>query len=431
MAQDDVATWVPPREPAWRRITRIGFWALIGLAVLLLVASIVSLFLITRVYSVSTPTMEHTVPAGDRVLLAPGSAIHRGDVVVLRVPVSVSDSTTVFVKRVIGLPGDHVACCDPRGRVTVNGKPLDETYLYPGDRPSRSTFSVTLGPGRIWVMGDQRSISADSRKWGPVPLSGVVGRVAVVNHGFSFTGLHTPKTFVADGLAPPDTRADAYQVLAFLVAGSLLALLVLALTGFTRYLIGQRGSPSPPAEVPASAEVPVSDEVPAPDESAPTARAARTARIARTTRKTRTTRAALTRPSPTAPADLPAPTAAAAATLLAPTVPAPAAPSVPAPSVPAPTVPAPAAPAPAPAAPVPAAPAPAAPAPAAAVPAAAAPPGATAQPAPACPPAAAAPAPSASASATPAPSASATPAPSTSAAPTAPTAPSSEGLADA
>ena len=257
MAQDDVATWVPPREPAWRRIARIGFWALIGLAVLLLIVSIVSLFLTTRVYSVSTPTMGHTVPAGDRVFLAPGSAIRRGDVVVLRVPESVSHSTTVFVKRVIGLPGDHVACCDSRGRVTVNGKALDETYLYPGDPPSRSTFSVMLGPGRIWVMGDQRTISVDSRTWGPVPLSGVVGRVALVNHGFSFTGLHTPQTFVADGLAPADTRADAYQVLAFLIAGSLLALLVLALTGFTSYLIGQRRSPHGPPRPSAAANITV------------------------------------------------------------------------------------------------------------------------------------------------------------------------------
>jgi signal peptidase I len=247
MAQDDVATWVPPREPAWRRVARLGFWTLIGLALLLLIVSIVLLFVITRVYSVSTPTMERTVPAGDRVFLAPGSAVRRGDVVVLRVPVRVSHTTTVFVKRVIGLPGDHVACCDAKGRVTVNGRPLDETYLYPGDPPSRSTFSVTLGRGQIWVMGDQRTISIDSRTWGPVPLSGVVGRVVLINHGFSFTALRTPQTFVADGLAPPDTRADAYQVLAFLIAGSLLALLVLALAGITRYLIGQRGSPEGPA----------------------------------------------------------------------------------------------------------------------------------------------------------------------------------------
>jgi signal peptidase I len=135
MTHDDVAAWVPPREPAWRRIARISFWALIGLAVATLAASIVMLFAITRVYSVSTPTMERTVPAGDRVLLAPGSAIRRGDVVVLRVPVRVSHTSTVFVKRVIGLPGDHVACCDSGGRVTVNGKPLDESYLYPGDPP--------------------------------------------------------------------------------------------------------------------------------------------------------------------------------------------------------------------------------------------------------------------------------------------------------
>jgi signal peptidase I len=246
MAQDDVATWVPPQETTLQRVARISFWALLGLAAAVLVVSIVILFVITRVYSVSTPTMERTVPAGDRVLLAPGSGIRHGDVVVVRVPPAVSGTSSVFVKRVIGLPGDNVACCDSGGRVTVNGKPLDETYLYRGDPPSRSTFSVRLGRGEIWVMGDHRTISVDSRKWGPVPLSGVVGRVVLVDHGLSFTALHTPRAFVSEGLAPADTRTDAYLVLALLIAGSVLALLLLASTGITRYMIGQRSSPQGP-----------------------------------------------------------------------------------------------------------------------------------------------------------------------------------------
>jgi signal peptidase I len=236
----------PPRAATRSRVARIVFWALTGLAVVLLIVSIVMLFVITRVYTVSTPTMENTVPSGDRVLLAPGTGVRRGDVVVLRVPVSVSGTSTVFVKRVIGLPGDNVRCCDSRGRVTVNGRALDESYLHPGDPPSRSGFSVSLGPGQIWVMGDRRAISEDSRKWGPVPLRGVLGRVALVNQGFSLTALHTPRTFVTEGLAPADTRANAYTVLALLIAGSVLALLVLALTGITRFVIAQRRSPHGP-----------------------------------------------------------------------------------------------------------------------------------------------------------------------------------------
>jgi signal peptidase I len=276
MAEDDVVGTAggvesPPRGTSRSRIVKIVFWALIGLAVGLLIVSIVMLFVITRVYAVSTPTMGNTVPSGDRVLLAPGSAVHRGDVVVLRVPVRVSGTSTVFVKRVIGLPGDHVACCDSRGRVTVNGRPLDENYLFPGDPPSRSGFSVSLGPGQVWVMGDSRTISVDSRKWGPVALSGVVGRVVLVNHGVSFTALHTPRTYVAEGLAPPDTRTDAYLVLALLVAGAIVALLVLALAGVTAFMIGQRRAPqaAPPPPATVSAPAPA-----VPAQAAPAAAAA-------------------------------------------------------------------------------------------------------------------------------------------------------------
>ncbi len=233
-------------EPGERHLGRIIFWVLLGLAGVLLIASLAIAFVITRVYSVSTPTMDNTMLPGDQVFLAPGSGLRRGDVVVLRVPVRVSGTNAVFVKRVIGLPGDHVACCDARGRITVDGKPLDESYLYPGDPPSRVTFSVRLGRGQIWVMGDRRNISLDSRTWGPVPVSGVVGRVALVDHDFSFTALHTPGTFVAEGLAPADTRPDAYLVLAVLAAGSALAMLVLAIAGVTRFAIRQRRSPQRP-----------------------------------------------------------------------------------------------------------------------------------------------------------------------------------------
>ena len=246
----------PPRATTRSRVARIVFCALTGLAVILLLVSIVMLFVQTRVYAVSTPTMGNTVPSGDRVLLAPGTGVRRGDVVVLRVPVSVSRTSTVFVKRVIGLPGDHVVCCDSRGRVTVNGRPLDESYLYPGDPPSRSGFSVSLGRGQVWVMGDGRSISVDSRKWGAVPLSGVVGRVVLVNHGLSFTALHTPRTYVTEGLAPADTRSDAYLVLGLLIVGSIVALLVLALAGLASLMIGHRRATRAPSPPPATVPVP-------------------------------------------------------------------------------------------------------------------------------------------------------------------------------
>jgi signal peptidase I len=91
-----------------------------------------------------------------------------------------------YVKRVVGLPGDHVVCCNPDDLLTINDVAVAEPYLYPGDRPSELTFDVTVPAERIWVMGDHRSDSADSRAHlgdpggGMVRLDDVIGRVAVV-----------------------------------------------------------------------------------------------------------------------------------------------------------------------------------------------------------------------------------------------------------
>ena len=149
-----------------------------------------------------------------------------------------------------------MACCAGR-HVTVNGKPLDESYLYPGDPPSRIPFSVRLGHGQLWVMGDHRKISIDSQDWGPVSASDVIGRVVLVSHDLKLTALHTPPTFVTDGLAAPaDTRSDVYLALAALITVSALALLVLVITGITRFMIRRRRStknlPLPPATSPSS-----------------------------------------------------------------------------------------------------------------------------------------------------------------------------------
>src|SRR5260370_1936377 len=90
MAQDDVTTSVPPRQSPQRPIGRIVFWVLFGLAAVLLVVSIAILFVITRVYSVSTSTMENTVPAGGRVFLAPRSGTRPPDVALLPSPPQLS-----------------------------------------------------------------------------------------------------------------------------------------------------------------------------------------------------------------------------------------------------------------------------------------------------------------------------------------------------
>jgi signal peptidase I len=172
---------------------------------------------VAKPFSIPSGSMEDTLQVGDRVMVNRmvyhSRAIQRGDVVVFdgsdsfvpasqvprRNPVTgvltwigqsfglVAPDSTDFVKRVIGVGGDHVECCDVQGRVMVNGVPLQETsYLYPGDVPSTDAFSVDVPDGMLWVMGDHRSNSADSRAHmgdpggGFVPESKVVGRVMAV-----------------------------------------------------------------------------------------------------------------------------------------------------------------------------------------------------------------------------------------------------------
>jgi signal peptidase I len=252
MTQQDVATWAPPVRQRKGRAGRIVFWGLVGLALAVLVASIAIPVFTIQPYIEQSTSMQPTIAPGDRMLAIPGSSgIRRGDIVVLRVPAKVSGTNDLLVKRVIGLPGDHVACCDAKGQVTVNGKALSENYLYPGDRPSLIRFSVTVRKGEIWVMGDHRNISVDSRKWGPVPVSGVVGRVILTGHGSWFTTVRTPRTFVADGLAPADARLGLYAGLAIAAAASLAVLLLLAIFGITRFVIRRRpGGGRPVGRVP-------------------------------------------------------------------------------------------------------------------------------------------------------------------------------------
>jgi signal peptidase I len=240
MTRHDTATGAPPRERAERQVGRIVFWVLVGLVFAALATSVAIPVVTIQPYIEQSTSMQNTLAPGDRLFAVPPDSVRRGDVIVFRVPRRVSKTRALVVKRVIGLPGDHVACCNSRGWITVDGRALDETYLYPGDRPSRIRFSVTVGKGQVWVMGDHRNISVDSREWGAIPASGIVGRVVFVAHGSSITALRTPQTFVADGLAPRDTRLDFYLRLALLAAASTAALLVLAIVGITRFVIRRR-----------------------------------------------------------------------------------------------------------------------------------------------------------------------------------------------
>jgi signal peptidase I len=212
------------KRPFWRE-----------LAVIIVAALVLTILLkafVVQVFSIPSGSMENTLLVGDRVLVNKlvyhFRPIARGDIVVfsgqgswdppappasgdpivrawdgLSNLVGISAPGTDYIKRVIGLPGDHVVCCDAQGRVTVNGVPLNEkSYIYPGDAPSLIRFNITVPPGRLWVMGDNRADSDDSRYRlddpgsGTIPESAVVGRAFVVIWPTSrITDLPIPATF--------------------------------------------------------------------------------------------------------------------------------------------------------------------------------------------------------------------------------------------
>ncbi|MDN5756390.1 signal peptidase I [Arthrobacter rhombi] len=156
-------------------------------------------------YYIGSDSMETTLEPGEG-LLVNRTAYHqdppqRGDVLVfdgrgsllpyqrasplddvLRA-LRVSGDDTAFVKRVIAVGGDTLSCCDKDGRLLLNGEPLHEPYLFAGDAASEQEFTAVVPEGRIWVMGDHRSVSADSRSLlgapggGMIPEERVIGRV--------------------------------------------------------------------------------------------------------------------------------------------------------------------------------------------------------------------------------------------------------------
>ncbi|HET9168555.1 MAG TPA: signal peptidase I [Actinospica sp.] len=225
-----------------RRLKPIKLWREVPLllAIALVLALGIKTFVV-QAFFIPSQSMENTILPGDRVLVnkfSPwfGAQPQRGQVVVFNDPggwlpntptagtsnVAVRYVKDVFtfvgllpaddqhdlIKRVIGVPGDEVKCCDKQGRVTVNGVPLVETaYIFPGAAPSTITFDVHVKAGFLWVMGDNRADSADSRfhmtdKFGGmVPISDVVGHAFVLIWPPSRAGgLGVPATFSQEGL---------------------------------------------------------------------------------------------------------------------------------------------------------------------------------------------------------------------------------------
>ncbi|AEW96804.1 signal peptidase I [Streptantibioticus cattleyicolor NRRL 8057 = DSM 46488] len=187
---------------------------LIGIA--LVIALVLKTFLV-QAFVIPSGSMEQTIRIGDRVLVDKftpwfGYQPQRGDVVVFQdpghwldgEPKPAPDPPVVkqvkafftfigllpaaneqdLIKRVIAVGGDHVRCCDAQGRVTVNGTSVNEPYIDPGNPPSRIPFDITVPPGRVWVMGDHRSDSADSRYHMTEPGQGTVAVKQVVGRAF-------------------------------------------------------------------------------------------------------------------------------------------------------------------------------------------------------------------------------------------------------
>ncbi|TDQ53692.1 signal peptidase I [Actinorugispora endophytica] len=214
-----------------------SFWK--ELPILIVIALVLAFIIktwVVQAFYIPSKSMEDTLLIGDRVLVNKMvyefRDVERGDVIVFNGGDSWDEETTVvvqeptnpvsrlftwvgqqfgvaptgkdYIKRVIGLPGDTVECCDEQNRVLVNGVPLEEEgYLYPGSVETHQEFGpVTVPEGRLWVMGDHRAVSYDSRMHqadtggGSVSEESVVGRAFVIVWPLDrFTTLPAPDVF--------------------------------------------------------------------------------------------------------------------------------------------------------------------------------------------------------------------------------------------
>jgi signal peptidase I len=188
------------------------------IATVVVIAVVLSFLIKTflfRAFFIPSESMVNTLDIDDRIfvnLLVPEPfSLSRGDVVVFRdtkgwlppaeektegpftwvqdgltfVGLLPDNSEQHLVKRVIGLPGDHVVCCDDGGKLTINGTAIDEGYVNSAEVPQVRNFDVTVPEGKVWVMGDNRNHSADSRAHmdsdgGFIDIADLEGKAAVI-----------------------------------------------------------------------------------------------------------------------------------------------------------------------------------------------------------------------------------------------------------
>jgi signal peptidase I len=246
-ADPDQSAPADPADPAAGKRRR-GFWR--ELPVLIVVALVIALVIktfVVQAFFIPSSSMEDTLLIGDKVLVNKVvyhvRPIRAGDIVVFDgagswdpVPTPARPSSdpivrlyhatvlplfrsigglfgtvpgqTDYIKRVIGVPGDHVACCNAAGQVTVNGVALHESsYLYPGSAPSEMHFHDVVPSGRLWVMGDNRLISDDSRLHTADPGAGTIPEDKVIGRAFMIVWppnrwriLQIPATFGQPGV---------------------------------------------------------------------------------------------------------------------------------------------------------------------------------------------------------------------------------------
>ncbi|WP_030231626.1 MULTISPECIES: signal peptidase I [unclassified Streptomyces] len=211
-----------PEERSRFALSCAAEWIPGGRITLTLLACLLFLLLLStfvlRPFQIPSGSMEQALRIGDRVLVNKlayrfGAQPQRGDIVVF-------DGTGYFghadyIKRVVGVGEDHVVCCDKEGRIQVNGRPVDESgFLYPGDSPSTVPFDVVVPDGALFVLGDHRSRSSDSRDHlgspggGMIPVGDVIGRAdGIVWPPGHAARLHRPDAYAR---VPAAGRAGAH-----------------------------------------------------------------------------------------------------------------------------------------------------------------------------------------------------------------------------